>query len=166
MDAVLAELLAIIDRFGWAVRHVGAGSSPEEAAFSYTIGLTALGHPEIVMTGMPFGPAQAFLNLVGGMVKEGRVFGPGTLTHDLTDDGSVVAFVGVSDTSGLTAVEQVFGRVEALQLVWCDSHGAMPWEAGYVNAASAQPIWGPLPEEWAVDDAPMRPTGDRPQSST
>jgi hypothetical protein len=35
---MLAELVELIDRYGWAVRHVGAGDQPDEAAFSYTVG--------------------------------------------------------------------------------------------------------------------------------
>ena len=67
-----AQLLALIDEHGWAVRHVGAGDTPGEVAFSYTIGLTALGQPEFIMQGMPFDHAQTFLNLLGEEVRGGR----------------------------------------------------------------------------------------------
>jgi hypothetical protein len=41
--------------------------------------LTAFDHPELVMVGMPFEAAQAFLNLAGDMVRGGRTFRPGQM---------------------------------------------------------------------------------------
>ena len=82
---MLAELVELIDRYGWAVRHVGAGDQPGEAAFSYTVGLTAFDHPEMVVVGMPFEHSQGFLNLIGSLVRDGRTFLHGTTTRDLTD---------------------------------------------------------------------------------
>ena len=152
MDEVLADLQEKIEAHGWAVRHVGAGPDGEPRAFSYTIGLTALGHPELVVVGMPFESAQDFLNLAGELVRDGRRFRTGTTTADLTD-GARVAFVPVHDDSGLTAVEQVYGTVEALQLVWPDSAGRMPWDDDHANPPSTQPLLGPLPDRWERDDA-------------
>ncbi|MFI5714054.1 DUF4262 domain-containing protein [Kribbella sp. NPDC051620] len=146
---MLAELVELIDRHGWAVRHVGAGDQPGEAAFSYTVGLTALDHPEVVVVGMPFEHSQGFLNLIGSLVREGRTFLPGTTTHDLTD-GSYVAFITVTDIDELTAVDQIYGSVEALQMIWPDSRGKMPWDDGYKNGPLAQPFLGPLPGHWTV----------------
>ena len=148
---MLAELVELIDRYGWAVRHVGAGDQPGEAAFSYTVGLTAFDHPEMVVVGMPFEHSQGFLNLIGSLVRDGRTFLHGTTTRDLTD-GAHVAFVNVTDIAGLTAVDQIYGSVKALQMIWPDSRGKMPWDHGYKNGALAQPFLGPLPDHWDADD--------------
>jgi hypothetical protein len=78
-DAVFADLFRMIDDFGWAVRNVGAGSEPGEAAFSYTVGLTAFDHPEVAITDMPFKAAQTFLNNIGSDVKDGKRFDAGTV---------------------------------------------------------------------------------------
>lgn len=72
------SLLGLIERFGWAIRHVGAGDEPGEAAFSYTVGLTRFNHPEVVTQGLPFDVAQAFLNDIGAQVRAGR-----RLRHEL-----------------------------------------------------------------------------------
>ena len=40
--------------------HVGARTEPGQAGFSYTTGLTAMGHPEAVVTGLPLDHAQTF----------------------------------------------------------------------------------------------------------
>ena len=151
-DRVYAELLSLIDTFGWAVRHVGAGDEPGEAPFSYTVGLTGFDHPEIVTQGLPFAAAHAFLNDIGAQVRDGRRFTAGSLVTDLTEGGTL-AFIGALDTSGLTAVEQTYGTVAALQMIWCDSQGHLPWEHGYQNAPTAQPLLGPLPESWSRGEA-------------
>jgi hypothetical protein len=144
-EHVVTDLLATIDRHGWAVRHVGPGARREEVVFSYTIGLTAMGHPEVVVQGLPFDVAHAFLNDVGQDVRMGKSFPAGTVTEDLTSPASPVVFIAVEDTSGLTAVEQVYGHVDAVQLVWPDSRGRLPWAEEYANAPWAQPLLGPAP---------------------
>ena len=140
-----AQLLALIDENGWAVRHVGAGDTPGEVAFSYTIGLTALGHPEFIMQGMPFEHAQTFLNLLGEEVFGGRQYVANSIVEDLTEEPAPMAFIPAIDASGLTAVINVYGSVDALQIVWSDSKGHLPWEDGYRNSPDAQPLLGPIP---------------------
>ncbi|WP_347110059.1 DUF4262 domain-containing protein [Paenarthrobacter sp. S56] len=142
-DPVFNQLLSLIEKNGWAVRHVGAGDEP---AFSYTVGLTALKHPEIVMEGLPFEVAQAFLNLMGEEVKAGRRFSPGSITTDLTEPPAPIAFIAAENVTGLTAVADVYGKIEALQAIWSDSTGRLPWEPSYRNAADVQPLLGPIPE--------------------
>lgn len=145
-DEVFEELLRIIDEYGWAVRHVGAGDEPGEAAFSYTVGLTAIHHPEVVITGMPFAPAQEFLNNIGADVRNGKRYEPGTVTEELTGPGAPVVFLDVVQDEQLVAVRQVYGHCSAVQMVWPDSAGHLPWVPGYNNPADAQPLLGPRPE--------------------
>jgi hypothetical protein len=45
----------------------------------------------------------------------------------------------------LVAVRQVYGTFSAVQMVWPDSAGRFPWDAGYTNPPDAQPLLGPLP---------------------
>ena len=135
-----AELDELIERFGWAVRHVTA-----TPPFSYTIGLTDLDHPEIVITGMPFEAAQAFLNLVGESVRDGAHFGHGDSTNEFSESGEVL-FIRAEDQTGLAAVRDRFPQHDALQLVWPDSTGAFPWQPGYRNSAADQPLLGPVPD--------------------
>ncbi len=62
--ATTAEYLGfargLIDRHGWAVQ--GVESSRVHPPWSHTVGLTALGAPELVVTGMPHARAAAVLN--------------------------------------------------------------------------------------------------------
>jgi len=137
----LEELTALIARHGWAVRHV---VDPEPAAcFSYTVGLTAQLHPEIVMTGLPPQVAHAFLNNAGAVVaRQHGHFAPGDRTTELTEAGTFEV-IAVTDTSGLTAVQSLYGDVRAVQLVWTDSAGNLPWDDGYRNPPGSQPLLGP-----------------------
>jgi hypothetical protein len=58
-----------------------------------------------------------------------------------------MAFIAVRDSSELTAVEQVYGSVTAVQLVWSDQQGRLPWQSGYGLPAEVQPLRGaPLRE--------------------
>lgn len=145
-DAVFRDLLRLIDQFGWAVRHVGAGAAKGEAAFTYTVGLTAMQHPEVVVTGLPSDVAKAFLNNIGQDVREGKRFSAGLVTDGLTTPSAPVVFIRADDVRGLTAVAQVYGRVEALQMVWPDSTGRLPWVQGYKNPPEAQPLLGDPPD--------------------
>jgi hypothetical protein len=136
----LDELRQLIAEHGWAVRHV---VDPDPArCLSYTVGLTAHLHPEVVMTGLPPEVAHAFLNIAGRIVvREHGHFAPGEETAELTD-GPAFPVIGVTDTSGLTAVASLYGDVRAVQVVWTDSRGNRPWDDEYANPAGSQPLLG------------------------
>ena len=136
----LDDLRAKIDAYGWAVWNVSDADAAK--CLSYTVGLTAHGHPEAVMTGLPPDVGTAFLNIVGEIVvREGGRFLAGEATTELAD-GAAMPVVEVSDTSGLTAVEAIYGDVQAIQIVWTDSRGHLPWESGYANPPGSQPLLG------------------------
>ena len=143
---VLRDLRRVVDRFGWAVLH-GGGGAPGDPRYSYTVGLAAWQHPEVIVVGLPFQAGETYLNLVGEAVRAGARFTPGTTTTALTDADSPVVFLQVEDTARLTVAEQYNGSAEALQLVWPDSTGKLPWEEGHRNPPGAQPLLGPRPAE-------------------
>jgi hypothetical protein len=142
---VLRDLRRVIDRFGWAVLH--GGGSPGDPRYSHTAGLTAFGHPEVIVMGLPFEAGEKYLNLVGEAVRTGARFTPGAVTTTLTDADSPVVFLRVEDAGRLATVEPLYGSVEALQLVWPDSTGKLPWEEGHRNPPHAQPLLGTRPAE-------------------
>lgn len=137
----LDELRRLIAEHGWAVRHV---VDPDPArCLSYTVGLTAHLHPEVVMTGLPPDVAHTFLNNAGRIVvREHGHFAPGEETT-LLADGHVFPVIAVTDTSALTAVAQLYGEVRAVQVVWTDSRGNLPWDPACVNPPGSQPLLGP-----------------------
>ena len=142
VDRVLDELRDMINEHGWAVRNVMSADPAE--CLSYTVGLTAHGHPEVVMTGLPPEVGHAFLNIAGEIVvREGGTLTAGTRSFDFAE-GPGMPVIAVEDTSGLTAVEQVYGRISAVQVIWSDSRGNFPWDVGYANPPGSQPLLGSL----------------------
>ncbi|MGY1722557.1 DUF4262 domain-containing protein [Blastococcus sp. SYSU DS0533] len=144
-DQVLGGLRRVIDEFGWAVLH--GGGTPGEPRYSYTVGLAAWEHPEVIVVGLPFPAAEKYLNLVGEAVRAGARFAPGTATTALTDEDSPVVFLRVEETARLTVVEELHGTVDALQLIWPDSTGRLPWQEGHRNPPGTQPLLGPRPDD-------------------
>ncbi len=143
---MLGDLQRVVDRFGWAVLH-GGGGGPDDPRWSHTVGLHGFGHPEVVVVGLPFEAGETYLNLVGEAVRAGAAFPAGVTTTALTDASSPVVFIRVEDTARLAVLEQLYGSVDALQLVWPDSAGRLPWQEGHRNPAAAQPLLGPRPGE-------------------
>lgn len=137
---LINDLRAKIEKHGWAVRHVV--DEDESLCLSYTVGLTAHGHPEVVMTGLPPEVGQAFLNLVGEVVvHDGGRLEAGTLTDELTD-GPPLPVIAVTDKTDLTAIESIYGDVPVHQVVWTDSAGHLPWDAEFANPPGSQPLLG------------------------
>jgi hypothetical protein len=137
----LDELRQLIARHGWAVRHV-VDADPARC-FSYTVGLTAHLHPEVVMTGLPPQVAHTFLNIAGHLVvREHGHLAAGEETTALAE-GRAFPVIAVTDTSGLTAAADLYGDVRAVQVVWTDSRGHLPWDEDYANPPGSQPLLGP-----------------------
>ena len=138
-ERAFADLERIVDTHGWAIRHVlGDGAA---APFSYTVGLTARGWDELVITGLPAEVADVFIRNAVDEQESSGAFQPGDRTDALTESGEV-AFIRVDDRRRLTAAERMLGDFEALQLVWPDSNGSFPWDIGYRNTPEAQPFLG------------------------
>lgn len=88
--------------------------------------------------------ALTFLNNIGDDVRNGKRYQDGMTTDQLTEPGAPVVFIRAERVDALTAVEEVYGHVEALQMVWCDSSGHLPWQEGYRNGPDIQPLLGPI----------------------
>lgn len=152
-DEDLARMLAKMDEVGWMVCLVGGGPCecvgcegvPDEGIpFAYTVGLSTLGFPEVITYGMPRESAHACLNDIGMMVRQGR---PPAVGAALTGFfcGSVGYLLPVADTSDLVTAREVYPDVEAVQLVWPDGRGMLPWQRGYDHDRWPQPLVAPSP---------------------
>lgn len=137
----LADLRDLVARHGWAIRHVLPDETTAQASFSYTVGLTARGWPELITTGLPAAVADTFIRNAIDVQAENGPFRPGDRTDELTESGHVV-FITVSDLRGMTAATEIVGAFSALQLVWPDSAGSLPWHPAYRNAPGSQPLLG------------------------
>lgn len=138
-ERAFADLKRMVDTHGWAIRHVLGDASA--APFSYTVGLTARGWHELLVTGLPANVADVFIRNAVHVQELSGAFRPGDCTDALTESGSV-ALIRVDDRRVMTAAERMLGDFEALQLVWPDSRDNLPWDIGYRNAPEAQPVLG------------------------
>jgi hypothetical protein len=136
-DDYVDELLRPrIERFGFAVQAVGG--SRVHAPFSYTVGLTALGLPEAVVTGKR--PTEA-ADVLNDLARE-----PALAGDHLERDGELFEVVAVPHPEAhLHIATGLYGpaSVRARQLVWADDRGRWPWERGHRGGRGGQPVLGP-----------------------
>ena len=131
---------------GWFVQSVER--SRWRPGFSYTVGLTELGRPELLMTGRP---AKAALDVLNGVTEHlvhhsGGCLWPGD--HVSLCDHPDIEVVQVAEpTVHLVTACRIYGpAVEAFQLVCADDRGRWPWEVGF---RGRQPVLGPRSAESA-----------------
>lgn len=169
-DRSLRRTLETIDRFGWAVVGVGGatcsepgcdgGEDDDGVEFSYTVGLSALGFPEVITYGLPQQIAGACLNLLGHQVRAGRPPVVGGFVGRVFE-GHPGYLIDVQDTSDLVVVGQIYPEVVAAQLVWSDRLGRFPWHPEYVRSRSAQPLMGRPPRSCVGGGSAMLTRGSR-----
>lgn len=134
-----AGLLSKIDAFGWTVIAVfAAEDEPASPPFAYTIGLSRLGGPELLITGLPGRVSAGILNNLGELVRAGHALGPGR-RDGVLDNGVPLElrpfaaeryqeFLGQLIWFADTFAAGV--RPAVLQVVWPDRDGRFPWDAG------------------------------------
>ncbi|HEX2172884.1 MAG TPA: DUF4262 domain-containing protein, partial [Dehalococcoidia bacterium] len=119
-----------IAKFGWHAQEVFPTPDDPGYPFTYTIGLTDKGHPELIVFGLPGDAAHKVLiaalwKLEHGEVKEGE------LTDEILRRYPVVfrelpADKAAEDHTFQAAV--YYGRpVRFMQIIWPDRAGRFPW---------------------------------------
>lgn len=142
--ATTAEYLdfvrGLIDRHGWAVQ--GVEGDRIRPPWAYTVGLTAFGLPELVVTGMPHGRSANLLNGVADHITHADLPGPGDRVA--LDGGPDVEFVALTQADAHLYVAVAFygPDVRGLQIAWADDRGHWPWEVGFRGTRGGQPILG------------------------
>jgi len=138
-EEYLEELRAMIADHGWAVQYVESDNRPS----AYTVGLHARGLPELLMTGLSAEVSCRVLNSIAHMiVDDGVVVAPAM--HIYYQDRFLIEVVQVEhpDVHMRFAVELFGPKVRAMQLVWADEKGRLPWEAGWGHGRRRQPVLG------------------------
>ena len=142
MDAFLQGQAEIIDRVGWSVIHVfpSRDDPPTTAAFTYTVGLTAHDHRELILAGLPPEIAHTMINdLASRVYDKAERFAHGQLINDVLAGYAAVIVDGPpNDHLHPDAVFALYGRdkVRLQQLLWPDQHGRFPGDDGYACAAA------------------------------
>lgn len=148
IDDILRHHDEIIDRVGWAVVQVlPTCEDPEPATvFAYTVGLTALLVPELLIAGLPPEVAHTLLNDLALRVYDtmGR-FTHGQRISDLIADYDAIIVEGPATEDlppGFAIARYGPDRVRLQQVVWPDPAGRFPWQAGYHIDPKVQPLIG------------------------
>ena len=149
LEALLGQIRSGIEAEGW--RGIGVDGTPP---FVYTVGLTETWrHPELILVGLPPETGHRVLSNLVSSVRNALVrFDAGSLPGDLvgTDDGHWLLEVGSEHLAhylplALRAQEASI-PVRALQVVWPDDDGRLPWDAGFdPRFREAQPLLGAPP---------------------
>lgn len=151
-DDVDRELMALIDKHGWAVCWVwdDEGKRP---GFHYSAGLYELtGKPELLIGGLSRKAGHWLVNAYAKRVVAGESLAAGQRDGDFLD-GTEVIFLEVNSrqvSQEYTTWTDWFYRrqdIPLLQLVWPDrSAGAFPWQPEWpARLKDAQEILGQMP---------------------
>ncbi len=115
--------------------------SRSTAEFSYTVGLTAHGLPELIVVAVRPADAVRLLHVWGDYLLDHSVVLPG---ETLTSGPWVMEALEVDrPREQLVIADLLYGeKVRALQLAWADDRGRWPWEPGHRARRAGQPLLG------------------------
>lgn len=140
-------LLKNITQIGWHHVHVQAeGRTP---AYAFSLGLYAnYGQPEIIVFGLSPQVAQQLLNIAAAAVVGAKLKYEPYKPYENIAHGTRIAFIPVAKKYsseyfgyGRWFYQSTQGDFPALQMVWPDRQGRLPWEEGYDPAFSEiQPL--------------------------
>ncbi|MFD5825425.1 DUF4262 domain-containing protein [Lentzea sp. NPDC060358] len=136
----LATLRRCIDARGWAVQVLERDRA--HPPWAYTVGLTLLGLPELVLTGLPVLQGARLLDTTADHLTRTCLPSPGK--RFTPPGGPLLEVVGVARPwAHLLVAARLFGEgIAALQLVHADAAGRWPWDSEYSGLPGGQPVLG------------------------
>ncbi|AJF08283.1 hypothetical protein GSUB_17560 (plasmid) [Geoalkalibacter subterraneus] len=148
-NKIKKKIVSDIENVGWSVIGVFGDIEKNEPPFSYSVGFSRMGKPEIIVVGLPLEIAQSIINEIGQRFKKTGVF---PVAGDIRDDLANLpcTFIALSEQAvkeRLRAATALMDPpVEALQLIWPDRQGKFPWDEGFDESMrAAQPLLGTPP---------------------
>ena len=139
-----------IAEFGWHLILVEEDATGP--GFVYSVGMMhTLGHPEIIIFGLPRELSAAVINGMGDQIQEGRNFAELGLFEDLLE-GYACKLISVDEQWHTQYLGYAMwhrrhvGKIESLevlQCLWPDKQGKFPDEEGcHPEAIARQPVLG------------------------
>ena len=150
IDQQDTEIREAIRQRGWYWAGVEGDDATSRPPFAYTIGLTGVDHPELVVFGLHHEISHKVLRGLANRVLSGERFDEDTdlelpiwTTHLHVLRVRMLTCPRPEDVL-LWAVDTYAPEVlvAAVQVVWSDSNDRFPWEPGYEFAAWMQPMPG------------------------
>lgn len=152
LDQDDARIAAAIRRYGWWIEYViGRCADPlcqhgsdddgdDDPPFAYTVGLFGMGHPELLIFGVPTGTAAGVLNDLGERIRAGANLLPGQLLTFEKWPHRVVVEQVPNPGEIVFSANRHYARpsevsVPVLQLSYDDRAGRFPWESTYAAPA-------------------------------
>lgn len=128
------KVLADVAEYGWTV--MGITKDHSGPGFAFSIGLFhTLGHPEILIMGLPAEVAHQLINDMGDAIRAGERFEAGRRYDDIAA-GFPLAFVAMDERYyreylGYALWFYRGPNFPVLQCLWPDKEGLFPGEPGY-----------------------------------
>lgn len=146
VSEVLERHRRLIHEQGWSVVTLG-GEGRRALPYAHTVGLTRLGHPELLVSGRAASEAEYLLNTLGDEVLAGHRFHVG----DALQRGPwpPMRLLRVSSADALVMTRVLDGgdpSAPALQAVWSDGAGHWPWELGWAPGTRQQQLFARVPK--------------------
>lgn len=131
----------------WVV--IGVHEERYRPPYSYTVGLTEQGRPELVITGLSQKRAADVLSSAAAEVLDGAALTPGKLVR--VAGGPVVEVVQLAEPGAHLDIAAALydRRLAALQLVYADRRGYWPWDRRFRDGRGGQPVLGMRAEQAA-----------------
>lgn len=137
----LRYVRGVLDEHCWVV--VGVARERYRPPYSYTVGLTDHGLPEFLVTGLSAERAAEVLNeAAANAVDSGAPPVPGGRIRLSRGRPGEVVQVAEPWVHMDVAAEMFDSPLSALQLVYADSRGRWPWDAGFRGGRGGQPVLG------------------------
>lgn len=129
----------VVAEHGWMVMSIGEGE--HAPGFTFTVGLTGAGLPEVVVYGLPGDVAGTVLNDVARRLLDGERMPDGVAVPRVLRGYDVQLWDATWLQDPLGAAFRLYGRdrVRVRQLVWPDRDGRWPWEPGF-GAPDDEPV--------------------------
>jgi len=144
LDQEDAWVQDMIRNHDWAIKAVFAEPERRMPSFAYTIGLTELGHPELLAFGLTESSAGALLNALGDRVRAGGIIPSSVLIPPGDVCPYELAIFDVPNPSEIlfAAASRYGPMLEARQIVVADPAGYFPWDPAYSYPSWLQPMPG------------------------
>ena len=139
--ARLAYVKGLLEEHPWVV--IGVERDGGRPPYSYTVGLTEFGRPELLITGLSKERAAKVLITVADTVLDAEALTVGTRIQLPGKRPGEVVRVAEPSVHLPVATDLYGDQAAALQLVYADIRGRWPWDKNFRNGRAGQPVLGP-----------------------
>lgn len=147
LSALDAKVLTEIHTDGWQITGVIAREQEKDPDFAYSIGFFhTMGHPEVILFGLPVETCMRAINVIGFDVKDGLRYVPEHRYAGILKAPHMCMFREVDrqyyrDHVGYALWFYETDPFPLMQCFWSDEEGRFPWEPGCSEyARDAQPL--------------------------